>query len=218
MRRAELTSLLEQKDLLIFDLDGTIADTSPLHSRGFREAFARYGANVDYELIAGLTTAAAVEKIAKDAQLELSADERAAMVLDKQTRVRRLIETELEPLEGSVDFVRAAGKRFTLSLCTSASRATAELSLCRLGIGECFSSIFTADDISVGKPSPEVFLRSLERHRIGAERAIIFEDADSGLAAAAAAEIDAIRIVRRRAGPREATWVIISQALCGLAR
>ncbi|MFL6721067.1 MAG: HAD family hydrolase [Sphingomonas sp.] len=213
MNAAGAAKRLGGKRLLIFDWDGTIADSSGVHSRGFNEAFAVYGVTVDYASIAGLTTAAAVDRIADEAALRLTDQERSALVLDKQNRARRLIETELEPLEGSIEFIRRAGERFTLSLCTSASRRTVDISLRRLGLTDGFHSIFTAEDVQLGKPAPEIFLKALKRHAVEPEAALVFEDADSGIAAAEAAHLDALRIVAANPQEGETTWPILSDAL-----
>jgi HAD superfamily hydrolase (TIGR01509 family) len=210
---AELADLLRRKRLLIFDFDGTIADSSPLHSQAFNEAFERYGIAVDYDRIAGLTTEAAVEWICDEAGLSLNDEQKSALVLDKRRRARSLIENGLVPLEGSLEFLGAVRGRYALALCTSASRPTVEASLKRLGIADWFDSVCTAEDVSVGKPAPEAFLRALAQHDAQPGHALVFEDADSGMAAAAAAGVDAVRIVGRNPQGGEATWPILNDAL-----
>jgi len=194
MSLSPLAQLLSRKRLLIFDLDGTLVDSSPLHARAFEETFAPHGVAVDYNTIAGMTTAAAVDKLA--AGLALEEGERSRLVAEKRDRALRMLETELSAIEGAVDFVRAARSRFTLALCTSASRRGAEASLARVGLEGCFDPVITAEDVTRGKPDPEPFLKALSAHRAEPSEALVFEDADSGLAAAAAAGIDALRIVQ----------------------
>lgn len=204
-----LSALLARKRLLIFDFDGTIVDSSPLHGRAFNEAFAAHGVAVDYEAIAGLPTEAAVDKVAAGAGLALSGERRADLIRDKRERARRLIAARLEPLDGSVDFIRGARGRFALALCTSASRATLELALGRIGLDGCFDPVITAEDVSNGKPEPEGFLKALAHHDARPSEALVLEDADSGLAAARAAGIDALRI----GGAGGVGWADLNQAL-----
>ncbi len=218
MNAGELAELLRRKRLLIFDFDGTIADSSPLHSRAFNEAFAGHGIAVDYDRITGLTTEAAVARICKEAGLRLGDGEQSALVVDKRRRARALIENGLEPLEGSLEFLRAARGRYAFALCTSASRPTLEASLRRLGIDDCFDSIRTAEDVSAGKPAPEGFLKTLAWHGVQPDEALVFEDADSGMAAAEAAGVDAIRIVPENPRGGEATWPVLNDALDSLVR
>ena len=202
-----LTRLLSRKRLLIFDFDGTLVDSSPLHDRAFNAAFARYGVRVDYPRIAGLTTDAAVNRIVSDARLVLDENERHRLVIEKQAIGRKLIETELRPIEGSVDFVRQAAKRLELALCTSASRRTLDLSLSRVGLDGFFDPIVTSEDVERGKPEPDMFLNALRNHRCDPASALVFEDAESGLEAARRAGIEAVRIERR------AEWSELNAAL-----
>jgi HAD superfamily hydrolase (TIGR01509 family) len=194
MSLSPLARLLSGKRLLIFDLDGTLVDSSPLHARAFQEAFAPHGIDIDYAAIAGMTTGAAVDKLAAGAGLDLAPDERDRLVADKRERALRLIESDLDAIEGAVEFVRAAQGRFALALCTSASKAGAYASLARVGLAGDFEPMITAEDVVRGKPDPEPFIRALAAHRATPGEALVFEDAESGLAAAAAAGIDAVRI------------------------
>jgi HAD superfamily hydrolase (TIGR01509 family) len=186
--------LLASKRLLVFDLDGTLIDSSPLHARAFGEAFAPYGIDVDYSSIAGLTTATAVDRVASRAGLVLSTMERERLIAEKQARSLRLISSELQPIKGAVEFVRAAEGRFARALCTSASRAGADAALTKVGLVGQFDPLITAEVVARGKPDPEAFLMALEAHGVPAEEALVFEDAESGLSAAGAAAIDAVQI------------------------
>lgn len=192
MSLSPLARLLSRKRLLIFDLDGTLVDSSPLHARAFSETFAPHGVEVDYAAIAGMTTADAVDRLS--AGLDIAPNERARLVADKRERALRLIESELDAIEGAVEFVRAAQGRFALALCTSASKAGADASLARVGLAGDFDPVITAEDVIRGKPDPEPFVRALKAHGAAPGDALVFEDAESGLAAAAAAGIEAVRI------------------------
>ena len=185
---------LARKTLLIFDLDGTLADSSPIHDRAFREAFAPLGIVPDYATIAGMTTDAAVAKILADAAISVSDERRTALVEDKRQRSLALLETELVEIDGSVAFVKRAQATYRLALCSSGSRPAVERSIALLGLVGAFDPVVTANDIVRGKPDPEGFLRVLDQTGINAADALVFEDADSGIQAAANAGIDALRI------------------------
>jgi HAD superfamily hydrolase (TIGR01509 family) len=219
MRRSALAEMLSRKRLLIFDFDGTLVDSSPLHARAFAEAFAPHGVEIDYPRIAGMTTAAAVDRLAAEAGLTLDPVERARLVDAKRDYGLTLIESELVAIEGAPEFVRAAGGRFRLALCTSGSKRSVEAALARVGLAGCFDPLITAEDVTRGKPDPEIFLQALERTGAAADDALIFEDADSGIAAAKAAGVDALRIVapEAAAGAGEADWPALNAALAELA-
>lgn len=214
MTASEAALLLSRKRLLIFDLDGTLVDSSPIHARAFNEAFARHGVTVDYERIAGMTTDAAVAKVAAEAELTLDAAERAALVEDKRLRSRALMATELRPIDGSVEFVRAASDRgYRMALCTSGSRDSVALALRTAGIEGCFEPVIVAEDVTKGKPDPECFLMAVERHGAPAAEALIFEDAPSGLAAADAAGIEAVHVAPAAGEGRQVDWGTLNRAL-----
>ena len=196
------------KRLLIFDLDGTLVDSSPIHARAFADMFAPLGLQVDYDQIAGMTTAAAVERLLADAGRDLPAEEREALVSGKQQRSRALIERELRPIEGAAEFVGAARRRFACALCTSASPISAQAALAATGLAGWFDPVITAADVRHGKPHPEGFLLAAERAGFAPAQALVFEDSASGLAAAAAAGMDAIAI-----GPGGSDWPALSAML-----
>ena len=194
MTLSPLAAQLARKTLLIFDLDGTLADSSPIHDRAFREAFEPIGIVPDYATIAGMTTEAAVDKILADAATTITGERRAALIDDKRERSLALLDTELVEIDGSVEFVRRAAATYRLALCSSGSRPAVERTIALLGLAGAFDPLITANDVARGKPDPEGFLLVLDRTGTAAADALIFEDADSGIAAAADAEIEAVRI------------------------
>jgi HAD superfamily hydrolase (TIGR01509 family) len=220
MSASPLAELLRAKRLLIFDFDGTIVDSSPLHARAFNEAFAADGVPVDYRTIAGLTTDMAVDQVARGAGLDLDEGKRASIIADKRARALRLIETELEPIPGSIDFLRRARGLFPLALCTSGSRPTIERALERVGLVGMFDPVITAGDVRQGKPHPEGFLKAAGHHEVAPADALVFEDAPSGLAAAGAAGMDTVHVVEPGAAlvPGQVTWPMLNAALAELER
>lgn len=219
MSAFRLQELILSKRLLIFDFDGTIADSTPLHARAYGETFAPLGIAVDYDRIAGLKTAAAVDQLAREAGRSLDADQRARLIAEKQERARALIGEALEPMAGSLDFIRAARRRFLMALCTAASRPTIDLSLRRLSLEDVFDPVVSGDDVAAGKPDPETFLKALRHHRAKPREALVLEDSDSGVEAARRAGIDVLRLVPpgSAAQPGEADWPALSAALKSLA-
>ncbi len=211
----ELRRLLHDKRLLIFDFDGTIVDSSPIHARAFNEAFAPFGIAVDYSRIAGLKTDAAVDKVAGEAGLALDEERRAFLISDKRERALGMVEAELQSIEGSLDFLRQARERWAVALCTSGSRPTIEAALRQVGLTGWFDPLITAEDVVNGKHDPEGFLKALRHHGAEPAEALVLEDAPSGLAAADAAGIDAVHVVPEAAGGRSVTWAMLNEALGG---
>jgi HAD superfamily hydrolase (TIGR01509 family) len=187
----ELAALLANKRLLIFDFDGTIADSSPLHEQAFKAVLEPLGLAVDYPRIAGRSTGDAVRF---SYELNRQPEPHPGLVDDlvrrKQALGRELIRTQLRALPAAEALLRWARPRFPVSLVTSGSRATIDISLERLGMVDWFEPLITADEVKLAKPDPQGFLMALDRSGCSASEAVVFEDAESGFEAARRAGID----------------------------
>jgi HAD superfamily hydrolase (TIGR01509 family) len=182
---------LRNKKILIFDFDGTLADTTPLHARAFEETLGPKGIRVDYSRLAGRKTAEAI--LLCYGESGLAPPDRTtldSLINEKQSRVRALIQSELQPLSGVDEFLRWAKPRFKLAMVTSGSRGTVELALEKLGLKDVFCLSVFGDDLTHTKPNPEGFLRVLGLVKARANEALIFEDSEAGFTAAKAAGID----------------------------
>lgn len=180
-----LREVLSGKQLLIFDFDGTIADTSPLHTRAFAETLAPLGVTVDYSKIAGRTTDDAMRLCFAAAGKDVpDGDAITALTIAKQNRVREMIAAAVSPLPGVDDFLRWAKRRYRMALVTSGSRGTVELALQKLGYSGWFDPILFAEDIQRAKPDPEGFLLALKMTGVSPKGALVFEDSEAGFQAA----------------------------------
>jgi HAD superfamily hydrolase (TIGR01509 family) len=185
---------LQGKRALIFDFDGTVADTSPLHARAFEEVLAPMGISVDYPSIAGLNTADAFAKRLREARLPPTEVDMSALVTQKQRRVRELIATELTPIPEVENFLLWARSRFSLSLVTSGSRRTVATALQKLGYTDWFDPLICAEDVASAKPAPDGFIKALRLLGCSAEDALVFEDSEAGFQAAIAAGLQYVDV------------------------
>lgn len=181
---------LRDKRLLIFDFDGTVADTSPLHAAAFSEVLAPFGIDVDYPSIAGLKTADAMHCCLHSNDVEMDDVRIIGLVAKKQRLVRKMIGEGLRPLPGVDDFLRWARPRYRLAMVTSGSRGTVSLALQALRYESWFDPLICADDVVTAKPDPEGFLLALRLTGTELVDAVIFEDSTAGVQAARAAGID----------------------------
>jgi len=182
--------------LLIFDFDGTLADTTPLHAAAFADVLRPLRVPVDYHAIAGLRTIDAIRHLLASAQVECEDGEVEALVAAKQQAVRGMIRADLRPLPGVDGFLRRARGKWRMALVTSGSRRTVSLALEALGYTDWFAPVVCSEDVDAAKPDPEGFLRALALAASPAREAIVFEDSTAGIAAALAAGIDAIDVTR----------------------
>lgn len=189
--------MLANKDLLLFDFDGTIADSSPLHEQAFKQVLEPLGVAVDYPRIAGRATRDAVRMCFEMSSKPLPSEgELETLLRRKQELGRELIASSLGPLPAADALLHWVRGRHRLALVTSGSRATIDLSLQRLGYTDWFEILITADDVSAAKPDPEGFQRALDRAAVPAASALIFEDSEAGFEAARRAGIAAVDATR----------------------
>jgi HAD superfamily hydrolase (TIGR01509 family) len=186
--------LLQRKRLLIFDFDGTVADTSHLHAEAFSRILEPLGAKVNYDQIAGLKTLDAIRKCLNHGGFIADELELAALVVAKQNYVRHLISHKLHPKQGVDEFVRWAKLRYKIAMVSSGSAGTVKLALRKLGYIDFFDPLICAEDVEIAKPSPEGFLTALERTGVLASEALIFEDSEIGFQAAKHAGVECIDI------------------------
>ena len=186
--------LLNNVKSLILDFDGTIADTSKFHELAFRQAFEPYKISFDYKKIAGKRTSEAVFHCLTDSNLSASEEMIRTISKRKQSLVRSLIKKDnsFSPLPGVNDFLYWAQSRYKLSIASSGSRKTIQISLRKLGYSKLFDNIVCSEDVKNAKPSPEIFLKALSLSKYTKADSLVFEDSCVGMEAAKAAGIAAI--------------------------
>lgn len=172
---------------MIFDFDGTIAETTPLHALAFKETLAPLGIAVDYPSIAGLKTQDAIVCCLSRAGRCETDFNLPALVAEKQRRARALIAEELVPIPAVEAFLVRARSRFRMALVTSGSQGTVTLALQKLGYEDWFSPVVCAEDVARGKPAPDGLLNALAIMQVRPDQALVFEDAEYGFEAARAA-------------------------------
>lgn len=184
---ANLSEAMLGKRLLIFDFDGTVADTTPLHTAAFSSVLEPLGITVDYPSIAGMKTLDAMRKCLAQADCSLTQEEVTELAVAKQQCVRQMMGQALQPLPGVDAFLRWAKPRYRLALVTSGSDRTVSLALGQLGYTDWFTPLICADDLSRAKPDPEGFIKVLQMTGVPADEALVFEDSQAGFLAAGAA-------------------------------
>jgi beta-phosphoglucomutase family hydrolase len=190
-------------DAVIFDCDGTLADTMPLHYRAWSETLAECGGAMSeaffYEL-GGVPTAEIVRILNARDGTSLPVEETAAA---KERRYVDLL-PEATAVEPVVQLVREYCGRYPLAVASGGIRLLVDRTLAALGISDCFQAILTAEDVARGKPEPDLFLLAASRLGVPPERCVVFEDSDLGLEASRRAGMAAVDVrpwVTRAATP-----------------
>jgi beta-phosphoglucomutase len=175
------------RDTLLFDLDGTIADTDGLHYEAFRRLLADHGRAIDHDTYKLRIMGQPNPAIA--AWLFPGADEAAHRAFaDAKEALFRSLARAMMPLPGLVtvlDWADRIGAR--RAVVTNAPRLNAEFVLDALGLRSRFDTLVIGEELPRSKPDPLPYATALERLGRAAGRAVAFEDSRSGIAAARAA-------------------------------
>lgn len=178
---------------LVFDCDGTIADTMPLHYEAWVAALNEHRVEFPealfYEL-AGMPTASIVALLNERHGHHMPVQETADY---KESLYQQLIPRVI-PIEPVVMLVQRYAGRLPMAVATGATQAVCRKTLSALGLVQYFSAIVTSDDVVQGKPAPDIFLEAARRLNVLPETCYAFEDGDLGLRAARAAGMVAIDI------------------------
>ena len=180
---------------LLFDIDGTLADTDPLHLEAFNRIFAPYGHVFDKARFSRELQGLANVAIAARFVPHLSAAEGMAVLDGKEAMFRELARTAIHAVPGLfalLDLADAAG--LPMAAVTNAPRANADLILDGLGIRHRFKAVVIGADLPQGKPHPLPYLEGLRLLGARAEVSVAFEDSRTGIASATAAGIATIGI------------------------
>jgi beta-phosphoglucomutase len=194
----KILSLISSKKLLIFDFDGTLADTSQFHTQAFYEVLHPLGIDFKYDCIAGLNTSSAFKKIFKHFSIPITDPEIEDFCKKKQEIVRSLISKNLNEDPNVKIFLDWAyhQEKYTMCIVSSGSRKTIECSINKLGMQSYFDFIICSEDVKTAKPSPEGFMLSLKKANFKNHDAIIFEDSEAGFEAAKSATIDFLDVTQ----------------------
>ena len=173
---------------LLFDLDGVLVNTNPLHCQAWKELAQELGipfTTEDYEAFLGIRRAQCLELLLQKGNRSFSPQEKIRLCDRKNDRYRELIGglTPAALLPGVPEFLRAAraeGYRIGLG---SVSKNAGFL-LQRLEIGPLFDAVIDGTQIVKGKPDPEVFLKGARALNLLPEQCVVFEDSAAGIEAA----------------------------------
>ncbi len=169
---------------LIFDCDGTLADTMPAHYRAWTAMLGRHGIPFSerrfYEL-GGVPTAQIIRILS--AETGVTVTDVNAMVEEKESAFLAYIHA-VRPLEAVVAVAAAYRGRLPMAVASGGYRETITRTLDQIGIRDWFDATVTAEDTTRHKPEPDVFLEAARRLGVPSVACTVFEDTDIGLEAA----------------------------------
>jgi len=184
---------------LLFDLDGTLAETDSLHLPTWVDVLRPYGIEIDEEFYRERISGRSNSKIVEDLLPDLSAKEGRDLADVKEASFRERSD-ELEPLPGLLDFMREAKDRgLSLALVTNAPKENVEAMLLALELSEFFDEVVLSDEVGPVKPDPAPYRAALDRLGVAPEEALAFEDSTSGIASSVGVGILTVGIASTQA-------------------
>ena len=184
---------------LLFDLDGTLAETDSLHLPTWVNVLRPYGIEIDEEFYRERISGRSNSKIVEDLLPDLSAKEGRDLADAKEASFRERAD-ELEPLPGLLDFMREAKDRgLSLALVTNAPEENVEAMLLALELREFFDEVVLSDEVGPVKPDSAPYRAALNRLGVAPEEALAFEDSTSGIASSVGVGIPTVGIASTQA-------------------
>ena len=182
--------LLAGFDGVLFDLDGTLIDSMPLHYRAYKMVFKKRGAALSWQSFmrhVGPPAARAIPMFAAEIGENLSRDEVWQVHEDKKYALETLLEQEVPQELPAAKLLRALVPGQKSGLVTSGNSKGSRAMLAKLGWIDIFDVIVTGDDVQKGKPDPEPYLLAASKLEIAPERCVALEDTVVGIESALAA-------------------------------
>lgn len=185
---------LEKYQAFLFDLDGTLADSMPLHNQAWIATFAQRGCSITEEIIleyAGVQNPRTVELLNERFGWKLDPHELAE---EKEARFFTKIE-KVVPVAAVLAIARANLHK-SRAIVSGGSRDLVGKILNALQLAEIFPMRVCAEDTKLGKPNPDPFLKAAELLGVKPEQCLVFEDGDPGIQAAKAAGMGVVKVGR----------------------
>jgi len=213
---------------VIFDLDGTLADTEPLHLAAFNEVLRDRGIEIprdDYfARLVGYDDRDCFAAVLAEHGEQAGAREIGDLIARKTALYQRMIADRDVLYPGAERFVRRCAARFPLLVATGTLTAEAEMILRRAGIRALFLDIIAAEDVERGKPDPASFIAALgrigfllrQRSAIQPAECLVVEDTRAGIEAAHRAGMKVLAVCNTTAAPALAAADVVSNTFADI--
>jgi beta-phosphoglucomutase len=187
-------------DALLFDFDGVLADTEPVHYACWMEVLAPHGVRISWEDYQ--RDCVGVADAVLMARLGLGGDAlNATLVAQKQARFRVALEESPPFLAETLELIPELARHHRLAVVSSSFRSEVEPPLIAARIRPCFLEVICADDVQNLKPAAEPY--STAARRLSVVRPLVIEDSDTGVASGEAAGFEVLRVSGARGMPEE---------------
>jgi beta-phosphoglucomutase family hydrolase len=171
---------------LVFDCDGTLADTMPVHYRAWVKVLAGVGIPFDlvrFYQLGGVPTAKILRILSQETGVPLHEEQIEGMTVAKEEHFLEMLDsvTAIEPVRVIAERYRGT---LPMAVASGGYRAVIERTVQFVGMADWFDATVCAEDVTRHKPEPDVFLEAARRLNVDPAKCVVFEDTDIGLEAA----------------------------------
>jgi HAD superfamily hydrolase (TIGR01549 family) len=169
---------------LIFDCDGTLADTMPIHFRAWTAMLGRHGipfSEVRFYQLGGMPTSKIIRLLSEETGVRVADVD--AMVHEKETQFLEYL-GDVRPVDAVFRIAARFRGEVPMAVASGGYRDVVKQTLDVIGVGDWFGALVCAEDTPRHKPEPDVFLEAARRLGVESSRCVVFEDTDIGLEAA----------------------------------
>ena len=189
---------------IVFDFDGVIADSEPLHLRAFQQTLAEEGIELSaadyYSRYLGYDDMGLVQALAADRGLAISNLRIAALVARKGTQLQKMLHGDHLLFPGALEFIRSAAAEVPIAIASGALKQEIVEIIETAGLQNLFTAIVAAGDTPQSKPSPAPYLLAFERLRqhsgrdLDPHRCVAIEDSRWGIESARGAGLRCVGV------------------------
>ncbi len=177
--------MLNSLRAIIFDLDGVIVNSEPLHDEANRRALAYYGIELPDSLIEAFIGKPDLAIMEEASLRYLNSLDAVPALMELRQQFFRELAVELQPIPGVLEFLRRARPVFqAFGLATSSLRENQEITFDQLGLHPWFSAVVTVEDVEQPKPDPEPYRRAAVGLGLTPAECLVIEDSVKGIASA----------------------------------
>lgn len=207
---------------IVFDLDGVLVDSEPLHHGALQEVLAKHGVDVDFDRFrrdySGLDDQTFFQRVWKEWNLP-EADFDLTSLRNENHALQRCVSAGVQSFPGVLDLVQALVERIPLAICSGSRRAEIVSLLSNLScpnIADCFRTIISRDDVPKPKPDPTGYEMAAERLGVPPVRCLAIEDTNTGIEAAREAGLCVLAVANTQPLDRlrGADWYVPSLLQC----
>ena len=182
-------------DAILFDFDGVLVDSEPVHYQCWNEILAEFGLHLSWDAwcanCVGVADRFMLQRMSRQLDPPIDVEVLYSTYPRKKARFRQLMEERMPFFDGALELFQSLD-RYQLAVVTSSNRAEVEPILERAGLHVYIKAAVYGGDVTKLKPAPEPYLKAAGL--LGATRPLVIEDSDAGEASGLAAGFDVLRV------------------------